>query len=386
MPENLIQFAMCGSPGKYSPYMAVEPLSRQRVLLLINFTPSTIEEISKKLGLSKGEIKENLKALKKCGLIKESNGQYSPTFTILTLQDQSTLKPLLNELAVGISKIIERRMNDLRELINDLSCSKRGLKFPDLEYILIGAMTLDYGGLRVLGEEELLFSRKKMPGGGNFIFSGLESGLINLREGWMWGHNAVYGKYWFSTHGKLPPKGFRMAFPDVTWQWARHVEEKTIKIGMEELGEILAILSLEDLSMVELKTRIRKQVPEDKLLMDLTLLLALGYVVLKDEKWGINRPFFTADDLGKIRTLSDSILKEIAQLFKIEQPKILKAYAQTAPSKNKIPIEEAFNLLYHLIFEQAISILTRNKVITSPPVRQDNACYSPFIGVKTENL
>jgi len=376
-----LQFGMCGSTGKYNPYKAVESINRQRILLLINSTPLEVKRIAEKLDLSR-EVKESLTMLKKCGLVKEINGRYSPSFAIFTLQDQRILGSLLKELTFGVKEILEKRLSEVIRLINDLECTRRGLNFPDLQYIIVGAITLDYRALEVLKDEELLLPWKEMPGNGNYIFSGLELGLIDLKESWMWGNNSIYGKYWFSTHGKMPSKG-RMAFPDLTWQWSEHIERNKIKRKMEKIGEILEALLRGDLSVKDLNVMVRKG--EEELLTELTLLWALEYVIPAEKKWKINRPFFASNDLEKIRTLSESILREVSEFFEGKQPRILELYGQTSPSKNGIPFEEAFNLLYHLIFEETLNVLIENEIINGPPLRKDGGRYSPFIGVGIEN-
>lgn len=263
---------MCGSTGKYNPYKAVESINRQRILLLINSTPLEVKRIAEKLDISKEEVKESLRILKKCGLVKEINGRHSPSFAIFTLKDQRVLGPLLKELSFGVKEIVEKGLSEVIKLTNDLECTRRGLNFPDLEYIIVGAITLDYRALEGLKDEGLLLLGKEMLGNGNYIFSGLELGLIDLKESWMWGHNSIFGKYWFSTHGKMPSRG-RMAFPDLAWRWSEHIERNKIKCEMEKIGEVLEVLSREDFSVKDLNVMVRKG--EEELLTELTLLWAL---------------------------------------------------------------------------------------------------------------
>lgn len=108
LEKGLIQFAMCGDSGKYSPYTAVRSLDTQRILLLINSTPSKADDISAHLDLGKGEVHKWLSALSKCGLINESEGKVSPSFPIFTVKDQVLLEPIIKELgretAVAVQK------------------------------------------------------------------------------------------------------------------------------------------------------------------------------------------------------------------------------------------------------------------------------------------
>lgn len=384
MERNLIQFSMCGRAGKYYPYEAVKPENRQRTLLLINSKPLKVNQIAGRLEFDKEEIIESLMALKKCGLVKDAEGRYSPSFAIFTRKDQNILKALLEELSIDVKEIVEKRVGELRKLISDLECTKKGSRFPDLDYIVIGALTLDYKGLQVLHREKLLLYGKKMPGNSNYIFSGFESGLINLKESWMWGHNSSFGKYWFSTHGKLPPDGSREAFPDLAWRWDKHTDSKEIDRVMKRIGKLLELLSEHNLSLSDLNKIVRNN--KEKLLTELTLLLTLEYIVEEEKKWKTNRPFLTTSDLKKIRSFSESTLKYISKFLRAKQSRMIELYVQTSPSKNGIPFKEAFNPLYHLIFERALDLLIASKVINSPPLRKDKGRYSPFVGVGIQNF
>jgi hypothetical protein len=381
LAKGLIQFAMCGDPGNRSPYGAVKSLNSQKILLLMNSGPTSPDLIASKLGLTGADVNDELERLRRSGLIIESHGRVSPAFPIFTVKDQTLLKTMIGSLSRQTAGIVKTRMSDVKGLIEGLSLAERRLRFPDLKYILVGAMTLDYSGLRVLKEEKLLCPMKKMPGNGNYVFSGLESGLFDLKKGWMWGHVEQFGRYWFSSHGRLP-KGFRLAFPDVARQWADQVQQSTVIAKMEKIGRLLELLSQEDLSLANLKAKTGRT---DDLVTQLTMLLGLGYVVLVDKKWRINRPFFTADDLEKTKKVSESILGDIAKSLNAKREKILEKYADTSPSNNNIPFEEAFNPLYHLIFEQALDQLMRNRTI-HPPLSHSNGRYSPFIALGMENL
>jgi DNA-binding Lrp family transcriptional regulator len=125
--------------------------------------------ISEKLDLDAREINDNLKPLKKHGLIKETGGEYSPASAIFTLEDPSVSKPIVKRLGLSAKEIISQRVKEVDNLIRDLDCTKRDLEFPDPRYIIVGAMTLDYNGLRVLKSEKLLSARRNMPRGGNYV-------------------------------------------------------------------------------------------------------------------------------------------------------------------------------------------------------------------------
>ena len=86
MKGELIEFAMCGSEGeKCNPYKLTTSLERQRLLLLINTRPLSIEDIAKELSLAAKEVAKHLEELLRCGLVREENGLYRPAFAIFTV-------------------------------------------------------------------------------------------------------------------------------------------------------------------------------------------------------------------------------------------------------------------------------------------------------------
>lgn len=373
-----MRFVLCGSAGTINPYEVTRPVIRQKILLLLNRVNLKAEEVAGKLGLSLEEVLENIAVLKEAGLVREVNKVLAPSFPIFTNEDYDALKPLLEELSMRVKEVVERWMSEVRSLIKEFKFTRRGLNFPDLYYIVVGAFTLDYEGLEVLRDEGLLVISKEMPGGGRYIFTGFEW-PIKIEEAWMWGHNCVTPKgYWFSTHGRLPPRGPRMAFPDMAYVWMDQVgREEAIK-RLEVIGELLEHLSSVDLSTNELAKRTGRD--RNELMLELSLLWALDYVTFTDEyRWRINRPFFTSEELGKIKAVSRSILGDVVKYFRSKLVVLKERYAQTSPFRNGVPFEESFNFLYHTIFEKALNILIEEKVISEPPLRLDGGRYSPFV-------
>ncbi len=383
--EKLLDFAMCGSEGEEcNPYELTAPLEVQKILLLINSTPKTIPEISRDLGIPEDRVSNYLENLKRCGLVEEINGKFKPNFAIFTLKDQKVLKPLISKLIGDTVDIIVENMDRVRNLTNNLFIvSKRGLRFKDLEYIIVGAITLDYIALDVLSEESILIKSKEMPGGGQYVFAAFETGFIDLKEAWMWGHNGVFGKYWFSSHGKIPPGGSRKAFPDIAWSWYIYgMSLKEIEERMVEIGRILEELMYNDMSFHDLVKILN--IDRNKLIMNLTLLRMIDYVVpIRVEGMNIrirlNIPVFTHEDYKQLSTLAREMIKSLALRIRNRYNMIRKYYEKTSPARHDIPLEEAFNHIYHIVFERALDKLIKDNVIPEPPLRPDMGRYSVFL-------
>ena len=147
---------------------------------------------------------------------------------------------------------------------------------------------------------------------------------------------------------------------------------------MNAIGGVLEVLVYEDLTFKDIQNKLH--INELDLAMDLSLLLALGYITILDRRlWRLNIPVFTSEDYEKVKSISRSILKAIANEFKSKLNTIKECYSKTSPARNDIPLEEAFNQVYHLIFERALNKLIEDNVIKEPLLRPDGGRYSTFI-------
>ncbi|NPA23678.1 MAG: hypothetical protein GXO23_05235 [Crenarchaeota archaeon] len=380
MTERLVEFAMCGREGKECrPYKLTAPIEVQKILLSINSEPASAEYIARRLGISVNDVMRHIEKLLRCGLVREEDGRFRPGFAIFTVKDQEILLPLIYELTSDVVHVVEQWLPEIRRVIDNLAMVKRGLQFRDLEYIVVGALTLDYEGLEVLSEEGLIIKSRKMLGDGEYIFVGFEKGPLNPRAIPIWGHGSIFGKYWFNTHGNIPPTGIRLAFPDLAWLWdAQGVESNIVDNRMIEIGMIMETLAEEDLSFRDLEEKLN--IDPSYLTLDLTLLLSIRYIALLDmRKYRINIPVLTDDDYASLRDLSRKVLRNIAQIFRSKFEKIRETYNKTTPARNAVPLEEAFNQIYHIIFGRALNELVRRNMIAGPSERPDGGKYSAFI-------
>ena len=380
------QIAMCGcvTDGYCSPYAVLEQPIPQKILPLVNSRPMSAEELSAELSMPIESVMKHVSRMLSCGFLEEVQAEgktlYKPAFTILTLEDQRRLQPLLDELSEDVATAVSRNIGKVRDVTGKLTCIQAGYKLPQVEYIIVGAYTLDYLALDALDEAGYLVRVKKMPGG-EFVASAIEEGLIDAHAMWMWGHSSQYGSYVFSSHGKLPPTGIRHAFPDLVWFWWELIGSSKLTRWIERLGRTLMELASSPLSVRELANRL--QLDEVDLLRDIALLSELGYttIVGSGEKARVElaAPAFTREDVKLIEDAAAAVHRDFIATLEGKYHRVKEAYRETSPARNGIDIREAFNEIYHTVFSLGLEKLLERGVIRRPPARLDGGEYAIWV-------
>lgn len=387
--ENLLEFALCGNYApEFNPYKAVNDVSVHQILLAIHESKKTVQQIGETIGLEVESVRTHLAELLRCGLIlqeKEANKQwYRPSFPIITAEDYQRLQPELDELTSMLVQTTNDLLPEVESHLQALQFMKAGYDAPDLPYIVIGALIFDYGGLAFMKAEELMTLTKSMPGG-RYVFTGFESTITELKTSWMWGHTAQFDKYVYTTHGRLPTKGGRKAFPDLFWIWESLLEGKAksaVKAKATELGAILQALS----SGLQTIESLHKTTHQSRftLVYNLTLLEQLAYIEYTQQNGKttviLKRPVLSSTDLQILQTLTTKFFSHFKAHGLLKHYQNLNdLYQQTSTATNHIPFKETFNMLYHRIFENALHQLIETKAIHKPPLRNDGAHYSPWL-------
>lgn len=382
-----IQFCLCGNAGPwddFNPYKVTKNQKQQQILCLINHKPMSMEQILNTLEVSYSELATYLNLLQNCSLVKivtmGGTKYYMPNFTIFNVGDQRTLIPLIRALAEKVAIIIEENIVKAQKSYEICGFNKQGFLFDDLSYIILGAYTLDFGGLQALKREKLLRVAKKMPGDREYIFSGLEGEIFDLTAGWKWGHVDCFDSVYFYSHGELPSKGIRQAFPDIAWQWVKEKKRtrKEVDTIMKKIGKILVILCEAPKWLDEISKQTNISTKELEYYIE--LLLKIGYIKKENDKFKTTIPVIKKNSAEEIKNLAKHLMgRIITQIFRPRWHKLKQLYKETSPAKNGIDIKEAFNVLYHLIFEQSLEILIKTKKIPSPPIHSDRAKYAVWL-------
>ncbi|RLF24476.1 MAG: hypothetical protein DRM97_03385 [Thermoprotei archaeon] len=386
---STLSFALCGNAGpydEYNPYYVTEETMRHRLLIELNRQPLTLKELATRLSAREDDIEEHIAALIRCGLVEEvvveGVKKFKPSFTILLEDDVKTLRGIMTNISKDMFSIVKEEIEKVREVEHDLSCVKAGYYFRDLDYIVVVAYTLDYGALRVLSDEGYLVVAKEMPGGRRYVFSAIESSCVDLRKAWMWGHSERFGKYIFYTHGRLPPRPPRKALPDLAWWWSlTGVSMDIVNKMMIDMGRVLESLHLGRRNLEEMRQE--TGIDGEYLVVLVNNLYLMNYVDIKDNGVELKKPFLAREDVERIERLSEGLMHRIVKEVVERSWSLLKeAYSKTNPYRNGIALEEAFNFVYHLIFERCADRLIREGIISEPSTMIDGGKYSAWVAVE----
>jgi len=389
--ENLLEFALCGNyDPDFNPYNAVKEIIAQKILLSVHKSRKTALEISESINLDLDLVSTHIEELQKCGLIvQEKEGENKPyriNFPIIMAKDYKKLQPELDKLT---DLLVETTLELLPEIeidLKEIQFFKAGYEASDLTYIAVGGSTFDFGGLDFMKSENLMIVSKEMPGG-KYVFAGFESSISELKTTWMWGHTSQYDRFLYITHGRLPTKGGREAFPDLFWVWEYLLagkEKANVEAKAIELGTIL--YSLISGSKTINKLGESTEISKFDLIYNLTLLEQLEYIGYKMKDGEIHvilkRPILVSEDTKIIQQITDKIFsrfkeKEIMKYY----TELKEIYKHTSTAKNNIDFKETFNMLYHSVFEKASNILMNSDKMNKPLLRKDGANYSPWIVV-----
>ena len=387
--KNLLEFALCGTYGPdFNPYKAVKDLSAQQILLTLHESKKTAQQIGEALNLEAATVRGHLNELIGCGLLlqeKKANKQwYRPSFPIITTQDYQRLQPELDKLTDMLVQTTNAMIPEIESHLQALQFVKAGYEAPDLQYIVIGAIIFDYGGLAFMKAEDLMILTKPMPGG-RYVFTAFEAAITELKTSWMWGHTAQFDKYAYTTHGRLPTKGGRKAFPDLFWDWESLLggtAKDAVKAKATELGAILHALSFGSQTIERLHATTQQS--RFHLVYNLALLEQLGYIEYTQQKGEptiiLKRPVLISADLQILQTITAQFFSQFkARGFLTHYQQLSDIYQQTSTATYHIPFKETFNMLYHRIFESALNQLIETEAIHKPPLRNDGTYYSPWL-------
>jgi hypothetical protein len=381
---------ICGDSGPFdelNPSFVTRRKWASELLYILNKRPGNVKQICSRLKISQKEALTLLEELAKIKAIREESGVYHVNFAIFTKDDLMTLaqatEPIANELVDRICSDVDR----ITFLARKLSAIQQ-VKIKKLLFAVIGCFVLDWLGLKILEEEELLVKSKPQPGNRNYLLFAREEieqeTAVKLYDKMYWGsHSDVSGKYTFTSFGDY---GVRYALPDILWTFqASPKMVQTLFKSPSWITEKLSINAqlfakklLQDAAFLlfKLNTHVSISAKEliennDEWLLGLVCLLEdMGYIVSKKERLSLNYPVFVAEDKKIIEQIGDIIIPSVTQTIRRNYLSLKKALKNTVPMKNKIALNEVLTEVWHWIFAQTNKTLADKGFFYNPPKRR----------------
>ena len=383
-----LDFALCGFSGpydEYNPYYVTQHPERQRIIIALHEEPQTISELAAKLNMDEHIVRQHVDALLRCGLARIGNdGKVRLTFTVLLGQDLKKLEPVMNSLTKDLVEIARENINNLKNIVKNIKCTQQG-NFPELNYIILVAYTFDFEGLNVLSSEGYLVVTREMPGNRRYVFSAVDKSIINLKSLFKWGHSYSTRNYEFFTHGNVSEYSPRLAFPDL----ATYVLLTQSDLGnyidtiLEASGKLLENLASCELKLNDAISELEKYLRKEEAILLLQFLASMGYVIYYPGKiLRLGRPFLYKEDVELILSFARNFIKKFIECSLSKRWSALKeVYMTTGPARHGVPIEEAFNIIYHIVFSRAALFLLEEGFLYLEYDR-NGARYCAWVSVK----
>jgi DNA-binding transcriptional regulator GbsR (MarR family) len=382
---------ICGDAGpgdEYNPFKVTQQEHVPEILFLLNLEPLTVDELSKRLGVSVETVSKLLQDLFRINAVFERDEKWQVSFPIFTKQDIRLVSEKTRKPALRLAEEIMRMGSRLKEHLARLSCAKQ-VENDKIMLAIVGCFILDWKALEVLNEKDLtLCGRKQQPGGRKYVLLGREEGAgEGLYDRMYWGsHSNKFGRIIFTSFGDHT--GCRYAFPDLAWNlyaltrrresgmpdwfWVRITETLNVfqTNCMLELGRILLLLNSEgpmSTSLLREKLMMEREQAESLV----KLLASMKYVFLNGEKVRLNYPVFTAEDKRVIedvwKTVSGIVEKEACEYFNSLQTEL----AEITPIRKGIDPREIYTDVWHWVFGCANRIMAERGFFFDPPKERE---------------
>ncbi len=373
---------ICGDSGSddhynpsfvYSEYPLAHP-----VTFFVNEAPRDLSEIRvhlKAMALpDDGELDKTIAALLELGALRVEEGRYWANSTVITAADWGRIIEVGRPFVQSLAARIARQREQLLELIRAAAVQAPD---GDLLFLTVGCFGLDWGGLAVLQAGGHSGPDRSFPGGGHYVpFAVEDTGGLHdkVYDG---SHTGEAGGYVFLTFGDH--SGARDAFPDLAWRLPRQVASMLVDPPAASAVAQWAWATGEEL-MASCGRAVARAAGRpgvgvagesnddaaggtDKHRQE--LYEALGYI--RDGRPGA--PFFPAD-AGEPVGAAACVVQSIVDGWAAAEMRNLEvSLAGIAPVRNRVPMGEIINAVWHILFAQVNRTLAEGGFMTDPTPR-----------------
>ena len=385
-----IKFFFCGDPGKYDEYHPQYVYERSMIPRIVSILSGvsgkgvSIGELAGELEVSIQKTEEAIEALERVNAIKIDGERVYVNFTIFTGKDQEKILKWSSKVAPQIGQEILKLKDKIIDRASQLKAAN-SVPIDEILYHIIGCYTLDWKGLEVFSEEDIIINDKPQPGERNYVLLGMEETEEFdefTRKLFCSSQNISAGRYFFSSFGDQT--GQRVsAFPGLFWSVdssiRRGIDKEYIVESYNDIardyqqdmaakcGQILV-----DLAMNQDKT-LSKFSPDQK--KYIRLLLDMGYLEIRGEELTLKVPVFLPEDLPIIKEISniviDAIIDDVREIFE----KLPEQLPQLTSIKQNINPKEMLNEVWHQVFARINLILIDEGLMKEPMKREGEGYY-----------
>lgn len=306
----------------------------QELILKLCYGSVPTQEIPSKL----------LEIFKSVAALREDKNECYLNFTCFLQKDIDYLNLKCDELSKSLAGRIQKEASDQIPL---------NVKFDEVSYkkylyFIVGCVGLDWHGLKILEDLNLIVSYKNLIKNkyGNYSLFGNENKEKNIKELYWGSHNYKFGDFCFTTFGDHTSR--RLGFPDLLNINHNDDLSKTIYLNMTQYY------------MTNVGRALTKKSKPDKLMEH--ILEELKY--LKNEK--LNIPVIIDEDMNHIRQFINNIDNIVKGWLIDNSDDFDVLFKNLTPVNFGVDFKEVLIQIWHYIFGHTNKHLSRNGYFFNP--------------------
>jgi hypothetical protein len=383
--ERLLNYSIVGwaSSEKSPSYgKAIVRMEVQRLLLDIASSPRTDAYVDSALtgsSVSRSDLEE-------LRLLRREGNRYFLNFTLFTAADVKKVRSVSEHYARSLAGEFLSKRSALDSIL--LAYDAPGVDRRAVAFIVLGCVSLDWDGLKICADLGYRRTSSSRPDGDYIPYAEERTTMTNQRI--YWGSNSDgYGNVTLTSFGDhFSP---RRAFPEFLWSTEKlksdsglpallrvssaGTREDNVNAAVRQLGQIMSALRDSDRTAMEL-SRITLISPTE---VDawLGLLSGMQYVVETNGAYHALIPVLTKRDHDMVQQLRSVGQDIITSWLKAHYAAIRDQLAATAPTRNGVPYEEGFTMIWHFLFGMANNELVNAGLFADPYA--EHRMYKGFI-------
>jgi len=371
--NELLNYSIVGSASsdKSPSYgKAITRIEVQKLLLELAAAPRAqayVDTALKGIPVSRGDL-EQLR------LIRREGYRCFLNFTLFTAEDVKRVRAVSEQFAPSLAGEFLSRRSEIESILRLYDAP--GVDPKAVAFIVLGCASLDWDGLEVTAKKGYRSVSSSRPDGDYVPYA--EERTSMTRERIYWGsHNDQWGDVKLTSFGDHHSP--RRAFPDVLWRGTmkpdsglpkmltpstsekRRVREKK---AVEQLGSIMFALR-DSVRTVDDLVRVT-QMSSTEVGAWLRLLTGMEYIAGTNGLYRAVAPVFAKRDRKMIQQLRDIGREIMTSWLEANYGKIKQELSSTAPTRNGVPYEEGFTMIWHFLFGMTNDRLVRAGLFADP--------------------